>query len=137
MGETVNRAVAPTCTGTLEQLGSVKDFLRATDKALIMTATKIRSNIIGFPSERVSRAPRDGATMIDVLGSRMRMGIGRLLNRLGVPAAIQPVEFTDETTKQHVAVAVDDLFVRLSVDGRDYYFDRLTGRFDGTGSTPD
>ncbi len=102
-----------------------------------MTATKIRSNIIGFPSERVSRAPRDGATMIDVLGSRMRMGIGRLLNRLGVPAAIQPVEFTDETTKQHVAVAVDDLFVRLSVDGRDYYFDRLTGRFDGTGSTPD
>lgn len=102
-----------------------------------MTATKIRSNVVGFPSERVSHAPRDGASIIDVLRSRVRMGFGRLLNGIGVPAAIQPVEFTDETTKQHVAVAVDDLFVRLSVDGRDYYFDRLTGRFDGTGSTPD
>ena len=99
-------------------------------------ASQIRGNIVEFPSHRVSRPVRDGATTFDILRYRMKAGLGRLLNRLGMPAAIQPMEVTDEITKQHVAVAVDDLFVRVSVDGRDYYFDRLTGRFDGTGSAP-
>jgi hypothetical protein len=43
------------------------------------------------------------------------------------------METIDGVTGQKVAVSVGDLFVRLSIDGRDYYFDRLTGRFDGTG----
>jgi hypothetical protein len=101
-------------------------------------ANPIRTvNVVDFPSERVSRPARDGATAIDIARSRMRAGVGRLLNKLRMPAAIQPIEITDEITKQHVAVTVDGLFVRISIDGRDYYFDRLTGRFDGTGSLPD
>jgi hypothetical protein len=101
-------------------------------------ASPIRAaNVVRFPSERVSHVARDGATVIDIARSRMRAGVGRLLNKLRVPAAIQPVEFTDEITKQRVAVTLDDVFVRISVDGRDYYFDRVTGRFDGTGSSPD
>ncbi len=99
--------------------------------------SQIRANIVDFPSHRVSHAVREGATTLDIARSRVRAGIGRVLNKFGVPAAIQPMEVTDEITKQHVAVAIDDLFVRVSVDGRDYYFDRLTGRFDGTGSSPD
>jgi hypothetical protein len=94
-------------------------------------------NVVEFPSHRVAYPLRDGATAFDIARSRVRAGVGRLLNKLGVPAAIKPMEVTDAITKQHVAVAVDDLFVRVSVDGRDYYFDRLTGRFDGTGSAPD
>ena len=94
-------------------------------------------NVVEFPSARVSRPVRDGATTIDIARSRMKAGVGRLLNKLRVPAPIQPIEINDEVTKQRVVVAVDDLFVRISVDGRDYYFDRLTGRFDGTGSAPD
>jgi hypothetical protein len=98
-------------------------------------ATPIRAvNVVDFPSDRVLRPARDGATVIDIARSRVRAGVGRLLNKLRVPAAIQPIEITDEVTKQHVAVTVDDLFVRISIDGRDYYFDRVTGRFDGTGS---
>jgi hypothetical protein len=101
-------------------------------------ANPIRAaNVVRFPSERVAHAARDGATVIDIARSRMRAGVGRLLNKLRVPAAIQPVEITDEVTMRQVAVTVDDLFVRISVDGRDYYFDRMTGRFDGTGSLPD
>lgn len=101
-------------------------------------ATPIRAaNVVRFPTERVSHAARAGATVIDIARSRMKAGVGRLLNKLRVPAAIQPVEFIDEVTKQHVAVTLDDVFVRISVDGRDYYFDRLTGRFDGTGSSAD
>lgn len=101
-----------------------------------MPTGQIRSNVVSFPSHRVSHTVRDDATSLDIALSRLRAGIGRMLNRLGAPAVIQPMEVTDEITKQHVAVAVDDLFVRVSVDGRDYYFDRLTGRFDGTGSVP-
>jgi len=102
-----------------------------------MPTSQIRSKVVSFPSHRVSHAVRDGATTLDIARSRFRAGVGRVLNKLGVPAAIQPMEITDEITKQHVAIAIDDLFVCVSVDGRDYYFDRLTGRFDGTGSTPD
>ena len=94
-------------------------------------------NVVEFPSARVSRPVRDGATTIDIARSRVKAGVGRLLNKMRVPAAIQPIEIVDKITNQHVAVAVDDLFVRVSVDGRDYYFDRMTGRFDGTGSAPD
>ena len=100
------------------------------------SSSQVRANIVDFPSHRVSRPVRDGATRFDIFRCRIKAGVGRLLNRLRMPAAIQPMEVIDEITKQHVAVAVDDLFVRVSVDGRDYYFDRLTGRFDGTGSSP-
>ena len=95
-------------------------------------------NVVEFPSARVSpRAARDGATKIDIARSRVRAGVGRLLNKMRVPAAIRPVEIFDKIANRHVAVAVDDLFVTVTVDGRDYYFDRITGRFDGTGSAPD
>jgi hypothetical protein len=99
-------------------------------------ATQIRSKVVDFPSHRVSHAVRDGATKLEIMRSRARTGFGRLLNKLGVPGMIRPVEFTDEITKQHIAVAVDDLFLRVSIDGRDYYFDRLTGHMDGTGGVP-
>jgi hypothetical protein len=116
--------------------GRRQPFLNRKEQGSIMRhATPIRAvNVVDFPSERVSRPARDGATVIDIARSRMRAGVGRLLNKLRVPAAIQPIEIIDEITKQHVAVVVDDLFVRVSVNGRDYYFDRVTGRFDGTGS---
>ena len=44
------------------------------------------------------------------------------------------MEVKDSLTGQEVAVSVEVLFVRLTVDGRDYYFDRLTGKYNGTGS---
>ena len=58
------------------------------------------------------------------------------MHRLGAPGAIRDFEINDELTGQQVSVAVGGTYVRLSVDGRDYYFDRLTGQFDGTGVAP-
>lgn len=63
----------------------------------------------------------------------VRDGIGRLLNRLRVPGCIRPVEFIDETTGRHIKVTTGSLFTRISVDGRDYYFRRISGRYDGSG----
>ena len=63
----------------------------------------------------------------------IRGGLGGLLNRMGVPGAIQPFETHDALTGQHIKVTVSARFTKIQVDGRDYYFYRLTGGFDGTG----
>ena len=41
--------------------------------------------------------------------------------------------YDDIVTGGVIEVKVGSLFTRLSVNGRDYYFDRITGRFAGTG----
>jgi hypothetical protein len=92
--------------------------------------------IVRFPAERVPRAAAVGATRVDILKGRLRERLGRLLNRMGAPGVIRDMEVNDKAAGHTVAVAVGDLFVKLTVNGRDYYFDRVTGRFDGTGSVP-
>jgi hypothetical protein len=59
--------------------------------------------------------------------------LGRLLAHAKVPGAISEVSIDDPVTRQHIGVHVSALYTRLTVDGRDYYFDRLTGKYDGAG----
>ena len=92
--------------------------------------------VIRFPVERIPRPASAGASRLDILKGRFRERFGRLLNWTGAPGAIRDTEITDKLTGQTVAVQVGDLFVRVSIDGRDYYFDKVTGRFDGTGAVP-
>jgi hypothetical protein len=101
---------------------------------MMEAARRSQRAIVRFPTERVLRTARRDATYFDILKGRARQWLCRILNRAGVPSAIQPVEFDDQFTGQHVAVSVGELFMCISVGGRDYYFDRLTGRFDGTGT---
>lgn len=56
------------------------------------------------------------------------------MNSAGAPGAIREVDLKDALTGQEVSVTVGATYVRLTVNERDYYFDRLTGRFDGTGT---
>jgi hypothetical protein len=100
-----------------------------------MSATP-RHSLIRFPSERTGRPARGGASAGEILSSRIRRWFGRALNLVKIPGAIQSVEIDDSVAGHHIAVMVGDLFIRLSVNGRDYYFNRLTGRFDGTGMQP-
>lgn len=90
--------------------------------------------ILRFPTDRTSHPAREGATALDVIKSRLRETIGRVANRLGLPGAIRPIEIHDATTGYQIRVSVGTSMVRLTVNGRDFYFDRLTGRLDGTGS---
>jgi hypothetical protein len=46
------------------------------------------------------------------------------------------MELDDRLAGQRISATVGELFVCVSVNGRDYYFDRITGRFDGTGYSP-
>jgi hypothetical protein len=65
---------------------------------------------------------------------RLKEWFGRLLNRTGVPGAVQEAEIEDEVSGQVVHIRVGPVFTRISINGRDYYFHRLSGKFDGTGS---
>lgn len=75
----------------------------------------------------------DGATPLDIWRSRARLFLGRVMTQCGIPGLINDATIKDSLTGDEIIVSVGPLFVRLSINGRDYYFDRLTGRFDGTG----
>lgn len=70
----------------------------------------------------------------EVTLARLRDFAARTAHRLGLPGAIRDMSIKDELSGQRLAVQVGAKFVKLSVDGRDYYFDRLTGRYAGTGA---
>jgi hypothetical protein len=65
---------------------------------------------------------------------KVKVGVGNLLIRLRAPGAIRQTEFRDRVGGDHLAVSIGPLFVRVSVNGRNYFFDRFTGKFDGTGT---
>jgi len=93
-------------------------------------------NIIAFPAHRIARPAKGGSTFAQIVVARCKRYLGIGLNKIGIPGSIKPVNFKDEIADQNIDVSVGDLFVCISVNGRDYYFDRLSGKFDGTGSSP-
>lgn len=74
-----------------------------------------------------------GATNWDKLTGRLREWLGRFLNWSGTPGIVQPFDYHDLVTGNSIQIVVSPLFTRLSVNGRDYYFRRVSGQFDGTG----
>ena len=90
--------------------------------------------LVQFPILFRGHAAQASASTLDIIGARLREWLGRVLNAAGLPGAIKDMKITDSVTGHRGAVEVGDLHVRFSVEERDFYFDRLTGRFDGTGS---
>ncbi len=70
------------------------------------------------------------------LWARLRLGIGHLLNAVGVPGVVIPGEYRAEITEAIIHVRIGPLFTIVSVNGVDVYFHRLTGRIDGVGLSP-
>jgi hypothetical protein len=89
------------------------------------------SRILAFPL--AGQPTTANATRWQVLKSRFALAVAGLLHRMGVPGTIAPVSINDALTGQRLEITVDPFFTCVSVDGRDYYFCRFTGRFDGTG----
>jgi len=50
-------------------------------------------------------------------------------------AMIAPFEYDDLLTERKVEVRVNPYYSILAVDSREYYFERETGKFDGTAFT--
>ena len=91
------------------------------------------STIVKFPKNFAGRATVNGASRYQIVQGRLQVALYRLFNKLGFPGGIKDMTITDKLTGQHIEIKVGVLFTRLSVNGRDYYFRRLSGRFDGTG----
>ena len=89
--------------------------------------------IIDFPRRDIPISSSGSSTFFDVLRGRFRSLVGRCLNHLRAPGMIRSTSINDPLSGQQIEVAVQQSFVKLTVNGRDYYFDRLTGKFDGTG----
>ena len=92
-----------------------------------------QSVIIDFPSRAAPRCSSSGSSFLGILRWRVRLGIGRCLNYLHAPGMIRDASINDALSGQQIDVAVQPSFVKITVNGRDYYFDRITGKFDGTG----
>ena len=73
------------------------------------------------------------ATWFQKKRSRARDAVGRLLNLFKLPAFIRPMKYNDPVTGNDIEITISPTFTRVNVNGRDYYFNRLTGAFDGTG----
>lgn len=57
--------------------------------------------------------------------------IGRVMNWLHVPAMLRPFEYVDPDTDETVYLYTDKRLSVLCIGDRRYYFDRVTGKFDG------
>ena len=60
--------------------------------------------------------------------------VARMLRALRVPGIIRDVQIEDAVSGHSISITVGLLFTKVSVNGRDYFFRRLSGRLDGTGS---
>jgi hypothetical protein len=73
------------------------------------------------------------ASYIEILQGRGRRLFGQLLKSLRIPGAVQDHHITDPVNNQTIDISVGALFTKISVNGRDYYFHRVTGKYDGAG----
>ena len=93
--------------------------------------------VIEFPASARIHAESKSASRFDIFKGRIVVLLGKILNKLKMPGAISAIEIVDKTTGHKITVDISALYVRLSVNQRDFYFNRLSGRFDGTGSAID
>lgn len=95
------------------------------------------ARVLKLPRRFLGHAPEGGATLFQFYVERARQLAGRLLNRIGIPGAIRNTRFKDAITGDEIDIQVGEFFTRLSVNGRDYYFRRISGKFDGSGKARD
>ena len=93
-----------------------------------------KTNVTSLPSRVMGVPARRSANFLQVLRGRLKLWSGLVAEWIGLPGFIQDSDIRDRLTGQNIRVRVGNLFTVLSVNGRDYFFSRFTGRFDGTGS---
>lgn len=80
------------------------------------------------------RSTKQGASFWQSFRLRIAEKIGWLLNWAGLPGAIRDCEISDSTEGHHIRIKTSLLYTKLTINGRDFYFDRISGRYDGSGS---
>lgn len=60
---------------------------------------------------------------------------GWSLERLKAPALLREFEFVDPRTNETVYLSTGARYSVLNIGDKQFFFDRVTGRFDGTGTS--
>jgi hypothetical protein len=63
--------------------------------------------------------------------------VGRVMNLINSPAKLCPFEYVDPVTDETIYLYTDKRLSVLCVGDHRYYFDRITGKFDGVSASPD
>lgn len=84
-----------------------------------------------LPSSTVLRRPESN---VSVVKGWLRKMAGRILERLHAPARLREFEYIDPITNETVYLSTGTRYSVFCVGSKRYFFDRLTGRFDGTGT---
>lgn len=69
------------------------------------------------------------------IGGSVRGAIGRILEACGSPARIREFEYIDQETNETVYLSTGTRYSVLHVGDKQFFFERLSGRFDGTGTS--
>lgn len=91
------------------------------------------AKVIAIHAQKEGRPAEMGATWWTKAKTVAMIHLGRFLHRLGVPGCVRDVELDDLVTGDHVEIRNSPLSVTITLNNRDYCFDRFTGRFVGTG----
>jgi hypothetical protein len=73
-------------------------------------------------------------SVFNKLRRSVRNAIGWTLQKLRFPAVIREFEYVDPVTDQTTYLTTTKNYSILTAGDRQFYFDRVTGKFDGTGS---
>lgn len=75
----------------------------------------------------------DSCPHLTVLADRFRALVGRILQKMHIPGFVSDTTCNDLVTGDQIRIINSPLAVCISINNRDYYFDRFTGKFNGTG----
>lgn len=73
------------------------------------------------------------ATWLDVLYLWAKWTLGRILVLFQIPGLIKPIEQYDQLTGTYIKVQLVEFYVIVSINGNDFYFNRFTGKYSGSG----
>lgn len=82
---------------------------------------------------KMPRPAEMNATRWQIWRSRLVYEFGVFCNRVGLPGAVRDCDIEDELSGQSLKIRTSPTSTLISVNGRDYYFDRFSGRHNGTG----
>ncbi len=64
---------------------------------------------------------------------RIRLFVSWLMGMVGLPGFVRECEYESGIFDAKIRVQVDGIYTIITVNGLDIYFDRFTGKIDGTG----
>jgi len=87
------------------------------------------NNVFQFP-----RSVEGGANRFQLLRADLRDWVCKVIHKLRMPGAIRECDIDDPVTGHRIRVRIDRSCTELWIDGREYRFDRLSGKLRGTGT---